>query len=210
MKKILAFLFAISLCASIFAYDDDEFWINNRNVGIDAPIIMPSFDAMESGVSNFGVGWSYKQQHIYWPNGFVFQFTASEGVLMKQDFCYENSFHIGFGVAFASNKKAVVTLASIIGSYNSVLVGYDSNSVDYAITSSFIIGLDFSATVRFSENLGFFISALVETPLIGATFWGAASNVHGNIYAEAGTKILTPGDFFYIKPSIGLSITFGE
>ena len=224
MKKIFVFVLAAFLCASVFALDDEddsrnfdvedefsnEFWITNRNIGFGVPIIISKNSSANGGIKDIGGSLSYKEQHVYWPNGFVFQFEAAQGGLIKQGVCYEDNFQIGFGYAFVSNNRAVVTLAGIIGSYDSFFFRGDLKSFDLAITATFVIGLDFSATVRLSEHLGLFISALVETPLIGTAFGGSASNVDGNVSAEASSNILIPGDFFYIKPSIGLSLTFGD
>lgn len=75
---------------------------------------------------------------------------------------------------------------------------------------TFIIGLDFSATFRFSEHMGFFISALVETPLIGVEKKGYISYETVLPVYKIDSHMLIPGDYWYIKPSIGLSLTFGE
>lgn len=225
MKKIVFLAFAAIFSANVFALESEdysinfeaedefsnEFWITNRNIGHGVPIIIQKSTADGGEENPIGFNLSYKEQHIYWPNGYTFQFEAAQGILKKNnEMTIEDDFHIGFGYAFASDRKRVITLSGIIGSYDST--AYSSNIFNFKrnLILTFIIGLDFSATFRFSEHLGFFISALVETPLIGVEQKIFISNENGWPIGKQDFHMLIPGDYWYIKPSIGLSLTFGE
>ncbi len=225
MKKILFLAFAAIFSANVFALESEdysinfeaedefsnEFWITNRNIGHGVPIIIQKSTADGGEENPIGFNLSYKEQHIYWPNGYTFQFEAAQGILKKNnEMTIEDDFHIGFGYAFASDRKRVITLSGIIGSYDSIAYSGNISNFKRNLISTFIIGLDFSATFRFSEHLGFFISALVETPLIGVEQKIFISNENGWPIGKQDFHMLIPGDYWYIKPSIGLSLTFGE
>ena len=225
MKKILFLAFAAIFSANVFALESEdysinfeaedefsnEFWITNRNIGHGVPIIIQKSTADGGEENPIGFNLSYKEQHIYWPNGYTFQFEAAQGILKKNnEITIEDDFHIGFGYAFASDRKRVITLSGIIGSYDSIAYSGNISNFKRNLISTFIIGLDFSATFRFSEHLGFFISALVETPLIGVEQKIFISNENGWPIGKQDFHMLIPGDYWYIKPSIGLSLTFGE
>lgn len=225
MRKIIIFALAALFSVSVFALESEdysknfeaedvfsnEFWITNRNIGLGVPIIIQNSASENEEKKSIGFNWSYKEQHIYWPNGYTFQFEAAQGILKKNNkIVIEDNFQIGFGYAFASDRKRVITLAGIIGSYDSIAYGNNLFNFDMDSVLTFIIGLDFSATFRFSEHLGFFISALVETPLIGFEQKIYISDENGWPIAKKDFHMLIPGDYWYIKPSIGLSLTFGE
>ena len=225
MKKIVFLAFAAIFSANVFALESEdysinfeaedefsnEFWITNRNIGHGVPIIIQKSTADGGEENPIGFNLSYKEQHIYWPNGYTFQFEAAQGILKKNnEITIEDDFHIGFGYAFASDRKRVITLSGIIGSYDSIAYSGNISNFKRNLISTFIIGLDFSATFRFSEHLGFFISALVETPLIGVEQKIFISNENGWPIGKQDFHMLIPGDYWYIKPSIGLSLTFGE
>ncbi len=225
MKKILFLAFAAIFSANVFALESEdysinfeaedefsnEFWITNRNIGHGVPMIIQKSTADGGEENPIGFNLSYKEQHIYWPNGYTFQFEAAQGILKKNnEITTEDDFHIGFGYAFASDRKRVITLSGIIGSYDSIAYSGNISNFKRNLISTFIIGLDFSATFRFSEHLGFFISALVETPLIGLEQKISISNENGWPVGKQDIHMLIPGDYWYIKPSIGLSLTFGE
>ncbi len=233
MKKIFAFAFAFILSVSIFAlYSEDysmnfeaedefsnESWIINRNVGIGVPIIKPNFGAISE--PNFiGANLSYKQQHIYWPNGFVFQFEASQSVLRGVEnipiinydckfYGIENTFMIGLGFGFISDRKLFVTLAGCVGIDNSVMFADYSIASLNVVTLSLVAGIDLSATLRLTKHLGCFASIFAGAPITGGA-WETLSLKYNSLYYSASAFETMKLGQYYIKPSIGVSVTFGD
>ncbi len=199
MRKIFAFALFIFLSVNAFALDsgdssinfeaeDDffnEFWIVNRNIGQSFIIGLSDNEKDLTGARGFSMDWSYKQQFIYWPTGYVFQFEASQSFMVGKMMpsidsnIYNVKFYgvgdtvlIGFGYAFARNKRCLATLAGCFGLNDSVSAANISYVNVYVVSLSLVVGLDFSMTFRFSKHLGAFASVFAGTSVIGGGFRG--------------------------------------
>lgn len=210
MKKIFAFAFLLLSSFSLFAFDMKD-WIVNTDLGLGVPFFQVNmeYSGIEKKSKGIGIDFDYKGQLIHKSSGFTFQAGLSLGGICVSDFYagdsqwgFDLNAELGFGYAFIRNKDAILSLSGVFGYDFSVLkkdISYYSGGYRYDAELKskqmiFFLGADISVTYRISNIIGLYGSFLFGVPVFG---FGSINEGRENVKAG----------FFYIKPSIGVSIT---
>ena len=218
MKKLVVFASLLISSVSLFAFDRAD-WMSNIYLGLGFPIFKTTleYSGKTEDAKGFGVGFDLKSQAIHLPSGFVVQAGLGLGGARIEDFYagdpqwgFDLNGELGLGYAFIRNKKTVLSLAGVFGYDFSVFKkkvlynygGYLYNAEMKSKQMVFFLGADLSGTYRFSERLGIYGSILVGIPLFGFGTQSAS-----NDYRTFSIDINAKAGGFYIKPSIGLSIS---
>lgn len=195
MKKIFVFAFLLLSSFSLFAFDKAN-WLVNTDLGLGVPLSIVELIAAPSSeskpVHSKGITFDCKSQLIHKSNGLTFQAGLSLGGICVNDFYvkediwgFDFNSELGIGYSFIRNKKIVLSLAGVFGC---------DCSCSSILQTVFFLGPDISVTYRISNIIGLYGSFLFGVPVFG---FGSINEGRENVKAG----------FFYIKPSIGVSIT---